>query len=413
MKCLILGAGPAGCSVAYFLKKRGVTDITMVEKDDRIGGCSKTYFHDNIPYEFGPQIMYTDEEKIKSVYLEFLIQNPPKTDDGEYHPALSVDGKLDDPHTFPVTVKNVLKLKNPEKAIFELYNVNLQKPDYTNLENYVVSRMGKTLYETYVKNYNIKQWKRNPIDMDTEWVKYRNLSLREIPDLFQGKWQGHPGDYTNLWNGMTKDIKIIKGEATIDDKFNEVKIDGCLTDNYDLIISTLPLSRKIEFINTYAVYVSLKSEEIIMPGYATSFPNNYDFVRILEYRQQFYVENEHTLLSFEFPWVDICEKEKYHSQVKWFCENILKKKIEQEYVISKEKTYPVPTKKNLDLAKKQLQLASKTNIIPIGRNGVHAYISKDTCIRMASILGDNLEILCSDDLIAKRLIFRKMREKLS
>ena len=37
--------------------------------------------------------------------------------------------------------------------------LNFKNIYITNFEKYVISRMGKTLYELYVKNYNIKQWK--------------------------------------------------------------------------------------------------------------------------------------------------------------------------------------------------------------------------------------------------------------
>ncbi len=41
MKVVILGAGPAGCSAAYELRAKGITDITIVERD-ALGGCAET-----------------------------------------------------------------------------------------------------------------------------------------------------------------------------------------------------------------------------------------------------------------------------------------------------------------------------------------------------------------------------------
>ena len=411
MKVAILGGGIAGCAAAYMLRQKGITDITIYEKEN-LGGCAFTQFYQQIPYEFGPQIMYTDEDRLRKVFELFLKQTPPPTPDKEYHPALSVDGTIQDPHDFPVTVSNVLKLPNPAKAIYELYKLNLDKPDFSNFENYIISRMGQTLYETYVKNYNLKQWKIHPKEMDAEWAKFRTLTLREKPDMFRGKWQGHPGTYNPLYAGLTQNITVTKGVAALSEDFQTVTVDGEPI-GADLILSTLPLSSHLDFINTYIIFVGIQSSEHLMPSYATSFPNNYSFVRVMDYRQQYYVESEHSLLDFEFPWVSAPEEIKYHEEVDWFVKNILRRSANEKWIWSKEKLYPVSTKKNLDLVKHQLDLAAHSKVVPLGRLGVHAYCSKDTCIRMAMIIAEHLEILTSGNAEAKRSILDKLREKLT
>lgn len=412
MKILIAGAGPAGCSAAYFLKKKyPESNIDIVEKNE-IGGCSRTAFYDVIPYEFGPQIMYTDEAQLQAVFEKFLTQHPPKTYDNEYHQTLSVDGTLENIHDFPVTVSNVMKLPNATQVIFELYKINLDKPDFSNFENYIISRVGKTLYEMYIKNYNIKQWKIHPKDMDAEWAKFRSLSLREKPDLFCGKWQGHPGNYNPMWDGMVSGCNLIKGNVSISEDFCSVRVDEDSVD-YDFVVSTLPLSTNLDFINTFIVYVIMESNENIMPTYATSFPNNYSFVRTLEYKQQFSIESNFSVVSFEYPWIGFLDEEKYIEEAIWFCKNILKKQIKDYFCSVREKTYPVSTKRNINLVKEKLTMTMKTNIIPIGRCGVHAYVSKDTCFRMSKIVSDGWEYFLDNDITGKENVYSKMREKLT
>ena len=251
MKILILGAGPAGCACAYMLNQLGYDNITIVE-NNLIGGCAHTRIYNNIPYEFGPQIMYTDEKRLQNIFEKFLIQHAPKTYDNEYHPALLVDGTLENVHDFPITISNVLKQEDPVKIIEELYHVNLDKPDFSNFENYMISRIGNSLYEKYVKNYNIKQWKIHPSKMDAEWAKFRNLTLRKSPDMFKGKWQGHPGDYNPMWDGMLKNVNIKKGHAYVNDNYDQVLIDGSnVINEYDLILNTLLLNSKLDYISTF------------------------------------------------------------------------------------------------------------------------------------------------------------------
>jgi len=414
MKVLILGGGPAGCVAAYFLKKKGVSDITIVEQRE-IGGLVRTKFYQKIPYEFGPQIMYTDEPCLKEVFEEFLTQHKPPSPDGKYHPGLSVDGTVDSNslHDFPITIHNILKLPEPEKVIFELYNVNLEKPDFSNFENYVISRIGKILYEMYVKNYNIKQWKMHPKDMDAEWAKFRNLSLKpKSSGMFGDKWQGHPGNFSPMWEGMTKGVNIINGKAKLSEDLKKIMVDGDEISG-DLIVSTIPLSERLEFINTTKVYVAVKSEAFVLPTYIVSFPNHYNFTRIMEYKQQFYVDSEYSLLDYAFPWKDGCREDAYVEEASFYTTSVLKKEIVDIWYDTRTHIYPVSTKRNLDIVDEKIEEISYTNIIPMGRMGIHAYVSKDTCIRMGFIMSDNWDVLLNGSPVEKKKVLKKMREKLT
>jgi len=394
MKILILGGGPAGCAAAWYARQMGIEDITIVEKEDQLGGCARTRFYHRIPYEYGPQVLYTDEEDIQKIFEKFVSNKKPRTEDGQYHPKVFIDGDITNPHDFPITVANVLQQEDPAKVIYELYKINLDKPDFSNFENYMISRIGKTLYETYVKNYNIKHWKIHPKEMDAEWAKMRTLTLRERNDMFQNRWQGHPGDYSPLWRGLTEGCKIIKGEAQISDDFSTVFINKKKV-TADLIISTLPLRKDLDYVHTYELFVGLKEAGPIMPSYTNSFPNDYKFDRILDYKQQFYVDNEYSLLSFEFSWDDKngLDEVKYINEAKWFIKNILgiENKVLDIWGEARRFTYPVPTKRSLKLAEQKIKLVTDTNIVPIGRCGVHAYVSKDVCFRMARIVMENLD----------------------
>jgi len=414
MKILILGGGPAGCSAAYFLKQLGIDNIDLVEKEV-IGGCARTRFYDSIPYEFGPQILYTDEPEIKKIFERFVVNRKAPTEDGEYHPKLSIDGRLDNLHDFPITISNVLKLGNPTKIIYELYRLNLENPDYSNFEKYMLSRIGPTLYKSYIENYNRKHWKCNPSELDADWAKKRTLTLRERNDMFQGQWQGHPGNHNKIWEGMIVGVNVIKAKGSISEDFRKVFIDEKdIKRNYDLIITTLPLSSKLPYVHTLKIYIVIKEKECNIPCYLITFPNNYNFIRIMNYNKQFYTDTNVTLLDFAFSWTDKTgiDVNKCIEEVRWFCKNILKRKIYDLFCINRRYTYPVPKlsiKKYID---EKLKMASyDKKIVPLGRCGMHAYISKDVCVRMGLIMSQNF-----NDILAggrkKLSILYKMREKL-
>jgi UDP-galactopyranose mutase len=418
MKICIIGAGPAGCAAAYYLGNQGYSVDIFEEKS--LGGACKTNFYKSIPYEFGPQILYTELDDIRTDFEKFVSSKTPPSEDGEYHPKVSIDGEIDNCHDFPLTLANVQRLPNSDEVINELYHLNLNSPDYSSLENYLLSRVGKTLYETYMKNYNIKQWKISPEDMDAQWASTRTLTLRKKPDMFRGKWQGHPGDYTPLWEGLTQNANILYEKAEIvhdnDGFVYDYRVNGeSLRDKYDVLVSTTSPNNKLPSINFTIIYVGVKSKDFVMPSYATSFPNNYDFVRILEYKQQFFVDSGYSLLDFEFPWT---EKSGYHLedwkiQVREFCKSKLKLEIQDIFVQNSYRTYPLITKQSLSILDETFSKLSHTNIIPIGRAGIHSYISKDTCMYMAKCMATHISDYPSYSPSQRISFFRKLRERLS
>ena len=56
-KILVLGGGVAGASMAYYLTEKGY-DVTIIEKNSKIGGLARTCYYSGHPYEFGPHIWF-------------------------------------------------------------------------------------------------------------------------------------------------------------------------------------------------------------------------------------------------------------------------------------------------------------------------------------------------------------------
>jgi len=63
----IIGAGPAGLSAAWFLRKEGFHDVTVLEKLGRIGGLCKSITIDGMSYDLGANYLtwaYTETRAI-------------------------------------------------------------------------------------------------------------------------------------------------------------------------------------------------------------------------------------------------------------------------------------------------------------------------------------------------------------
>ena len=72
----IVGAGPAGVHMAYLLKKKGFTDITLLEKSSRSGGKSFTINYRGAPQDMGTVYLSPDyEENIIKLMKKYTGDN--------------------------------------------------------------------------------------------------------------------------------------------------------------------------------------------------------------------------------------------------------------------------------------------------------------------------------------------------
>lgn len=346
--------------------------------------------------------MFTNKDYLRQEFERFLTQHPPKTSDGNYNYLLSVDGTLDDLHNFPITTNNILKLPNAAEVIYELYNLNTNAPDMENFETYCLSVLGPTVYQTYVKGYTEKAWRRPAHMIDTDWVHHRPLRIQKSRSRFEGQWQGHPGDYNPMWRAMAEGVELVQGDVSVDDNYT-YSVDGEPV-QADLIISSLPLRNDLEFVNTALVYVAVKCEGYAAKSAFTTFPNNYAFARMFEYKQQFHVDSEYSLLSFDFPYVGVAMNDEFIDEAVQFCRNVLDKEIVETWIDNRERIYPLASRESMSRYMQALDDIQRRPIVPTGRAGMHAYISKDTCLRMGMEIAEHLDELLDPTRKRERLI---------
>ena len=69
MRICIIGAGPAGISAAHYLAQKGYTDVTILEKNDYIGGKCRTLQVDGRAYDMGA-VQITPEYRIVNEFIK-------------------------------------------------------------------------------------------------------------------------------------------------------------------------------------------------------------------------------------------------------------------------------------------------------------------------------------------------------
>ncbi len=415
-KCYILGAGLTGLTAAYKLQDK-FSEVKVFEQKNYLGGICQTHKIEGINYEYGPHILYTTTEEQKKFWLSLVANNL-----FDYYVRCSIDGKVgkyEELYDFPISNRNLTRLG---------VSCSPQPPDYSNFENYMISQIGLKAYQTFVKNYNIKQWGIPPSQMSAEWAKGRPLSLKEDnPKMFGNKWAGHPGSYRHFFeklsHGSRHYLNLRITGAKIED--NLIKTINCreLTEDKpmvvqvapdDLVINTLPIDLffkgELSWRGIRKVFVVLDRESL-MPTYSTTFPNNYPWTRIIEYpKHSGQKVKGKSLISFALPYgVKQPLKPGSMEEIDQFIDNEIKatelnRRIEQE-----DNIYPISSHENLINLDNILAEASKiNNFITIGRLGLYAYISMSRAVEMVFQLSQSMEDLNNS---AERLDFYQSLRK--
>lgn len=197
---LILGAGPAGLTAAYELLNNGEFNVTILEKENQIGGLCKTIKFKNTLMDYGVHfyriseykkvndIVYnmlpiTDEfskeltEKERKNYIKKGVTKDNSDEVMLINSSCSniyFDKKF---YEYPIkinfdTIKKIGFL-NLIKIGFSYLKVLIKKREEINLENYYINRYGKKFYEMFFLEYTKKICGVHPKDIDIDWGKQR------------------------------------------------------------------------------------------------------------------------------------------------------------------------------------------------------------------------------------------------
>jgi len=354
MKITILGAGLAGCTLTHLLQKQGY-NVSVIEKDNDIGGMGKTYYKDGLKYEYGPHILYSRNQKVIDFITSIIDVKPTVV-----YVAAYVEGQLVD---YPVSISSIFNLREKKKIIEELYYLNPNAPDRRNFQTYVASLMGKTLYDLFIHGYTKKFWGIDPCELSSSWVPHRISFRTNDRRLFKDDWQAYPEpDYNEFFRCLMGQTEIICNR-----EINSYNV-GSLGE--DLCISTIPIDQLHAYklgrlpYRGYRLEVEVLNKRHYWPNnYAwVTFPNDYEYTRICEYKHYNLQQSEKTIISREFPG-------------------------------DKPLHYPINTSENEELFEKYLLLTcQKGNLITMGRLGLYSYLPMSVCIEMCMKLVDRIHL---------------------
>lgn len=166
-KVVIVGAGIAGLTTAYKLIETGY-EVTVVERDDAVGGLSRTYHEEEFAFDSGPHRFYTKNQEVidfieKVLGEEFLSMKMTS--------SVYILGKYYD---WPLSMKVVMKL--PFRIMFmaglDMISLMFKKPkQVTTFKEQILQKYGKTLYNIDFDPYTSKFTKLPTEEIHADWAK--------------------------------------------------------------------------------------------------------------------------------------------------------------------------------------------------------------------------------------------------
>lgn len=253
---VILGSGIAGISAGYHLKQKGENSV-IFEKDSDWGGLCGNFTIDGFRFDRFVHFTFAPDDYTKDLFAKSgkLLEHTPYPSNyyqGYWlkHPAQS----------------NLSLLPTEEKVKIITDFVNRPEKDVTEIKSYdewLYCQYGKYFAEHFPFAYTRKYWGVEAKELETKWVGFRmsSPSLEEVLSgafekqdkcFYYAKVMRYPetGGFRSILNYCREgqDIRFNKKVVEIDTNARKITFADGSVENYERLISSLPLPEMVKII---------------------------------------------------------------------------------------------------------------------------------------------------------------------
>ena len=216
---LVCGAGPAGCVLAERAARVLGWKVLVVDRRSHLAGNCHDAPHKSgvLVHRYGPHYFRTRDESLVRYLSKFTEWIPAK-----YEVRSLVQGKL---YPFPInltTLETFFGEKlTPESARALLARERVKIDHPRNSEEFVLSRVGRRLYEAFYRDYTRKQWGRSAAELDPEVCGRIPVRLDRDERYVDHPFQMMPrAGFTAMFRRMLRHRKI---RVLLDCDFREIQ----------------------------------------------------------------------------------------------------------------------------------------------------------------------------------------------
>lgn len=363
---LIVGAGFAGSVLAERLARGSGKRVMVIDKRPHVGGNAYDYFNEAgvLVHRYGPHIFHTNSDKVFEYLSRFTAWRP-----YEHRVLAQVDDQL---VPMPINLATLEKLYGRGFSAQEAERfLKARAEPVANVatsEDFVVSQVGRELYEKFFRGYTRKQWGLDPSELDRSVAARVPARLSRDDRYFTDRHQQMPlYGYTRMFERMLHHPGI---SLALGLEYEEAKSAFA----YDELIYTGPIDEFFGYQYGALPYRSLKFRHETLdrqwhqPVGSVNYPSeDVPYTRITEYKHLTGQRHPRTAVTYEYP---CAQGDPY---------------------------YPVPRPENAALYRRYQELADATaGVHFVGRLATYRYYNMDQVVAQAltayeAIAGRRLE----------------------
>ena len=322
----------------------------MIEKRDHIAGNIFTEKIEGINvHKYGAHIFHTSDKEVWdfiSRFTEFnnYINSPVAIKNGKvYNMPFNMN-------TFSKIWDDVITPEDAKRHIDEERKNVTDAPK--NLEEQAISLVGKTIYDTFVKDYTEKQWGRKCTELPVEIIKRLPVRFTYDNNYFDDRYQGIPTNgYTEIIRKMLDGIEVslntdyFENREYFDNISEKIIYTGPLDEFFDYKYG------KLEWRSLRFDTKTLNEENHQGCAVVNYTGHEVDYTRVIEHKHFEFGKQEKTIITYEYP---------------------------AKYEDGMEKYYSINDAKNNELADRYKKLASENpKVIFGGRLAEYKYYNMD------------------------------------
>lgn len=296
---LVCGAGPVGCVMAERAASLGWSVLVVDRRSHVAGNCHDAPAANGVlTHVYGPHYFRTNDDSLLrylSNFSEFVPAN--------YEVRSQVRGEL---YPIPINLTTLERFfgtkLDADSAERLLAEKRLPIANPANSEEFVLSRVGRELYEAFYLNYTLKQWGVHPRDLDPSVCGRVPVRLDRDHRYVGHKYQVMPKDgFTALFARMLDHpkVRVLLGTpfAAVRGKLKPRRATvycGPIDEYFDDRLGKLPYrSLRFEFVS-YQV-------EWRQPCVQINYPNDGPHTRSVEIKHVTGQTHAETVVSYETP----------------------------------------------------------------------------------------------------------------
>ncbi len=272
---IILGAGISGISAGYHLGLKGFNS-TIYEQDSEWGGLCGNFTIDGFRFDKAVHLSFAKSEYVQKLFEKSspILRHKPEASnyyEGHWlkHPAQN----------------NLAPLPTDEKVsiITDFIKNSSAEHTITNYESWLRAQYGDYFSENFPMKYTRKYWTVDAYKLSTTWCGNRMYQpdisevLRgsyttETPNTYYADEMRYPakGGYKSFLSLMAKECDIVlnKKAVSIDTNLKQVLFEDGTKDEYDYLVSSLPLPYLISCLQNVPSEVQKASENLFTSSVA-------------------------------------------------------------------------------------------------------------------------------------------------